>query len=212
MDNSLQGIISGFQPLRQKNWKDYEQLMGEKGGCGGCWCMLFRLPDKQFQANKTGGNKIAMKELAGASKQLGLIAYKGKEPIGWIAFAPREEYIKLDNSRSFKRIDDKPVWSITCFFIKKEYRNLGLSKQLIKGAIDFAKDLPAGKAGKKIQTLEAYPAIPYSEKVPAPFLWVGILSAFTDNGFKVVQQNGKSRAMVRLNLSDPDKSGQAVPV
>ena len=23
-------------------WADFEALMGEKGGCGGCWCMLWR--------------------------------------------------------------------------------------------------------------------------------------------------------------------------
>jgi len=123
----------------------------------------------------------------------GLIASLHSEPVGWIALAPREDYMKLENSRVFKRIDDKPVWSITCFFIKKGFRHMGLSQQLIKGAIDFAKK-------KKIKTLEAYPAIPYAEKVPHPFLWVGVLSSFIKNGFKIIRQNSKSRAMVRIDL------------
>ncbi|MGE5106023.1 MAG: GNAT family N-acetyltransferase [Sphingobacteriales bacterium] len=182
-----------FELLSSSNWKEYEELMGEKGGCGNCWCMLFRLPYKEFQNNKPGGNKKLMKQLVKKNQQVGLIASVDKEPVGWIALAPREDYIKIENSRAFKRIDEKRVWSITCFFIKKEFRKMGLSKQLIKGAINFAKK-------KKIKVLEAYPAIPYAEKVPPPFLWVGILSAFTDCGFKVVQQNGKSRAMVRLEL------------
>jgi len=130
----------------------------------------------------------------------GLIASMNNEPVGWIAMAPREDYMRLENSRVFKRIDDKPVWSITCFFIRKEFRHKGLSQQLIRGAIDFAKNLPAGKAGKKIKILEAYPAIPYAEKVPHPFLWVGVLSSFLKNGFKIVRQNSKSRAMVRIEL------------
>ena len=70
---------------------------------------------------------------------------------------------------------------------------MGLSKALIKGAVDFAKK-------KKIKTLEAYPAIPYSEKEPPPFLWTGVLSAFTANGFTIVKQSGKSRAMVRIEV------------
>ena len=70
---------------------------------------------------------------------------------------------------------------------------MGLSQQLIKAAIDFAKK-------KKIKTLEAYPAIPYSEKVPHAFLWVGVLSSFIKSGFKIVRQNSKSRAMVRIDL------------
>ena len=134
-----------------------------------------------------------MKRIVNKQAPVGLIASMDKMPVGWIAMAPTEDYIKIENSRSFKRVDDKPVWSITCFFIKKEFRRMGLSQRLIKGAIDFAKK-------KKIKTLEAYPAIPYNEKVPAPFLWVGILSTFIKNGFTIIQQNGKSRAMVRIDL------------
>jgi predicted GNAT family acetyltransferase len=160
-----------FESLGPGNWKQFEILMGEKGGCGNCWCMYFRLPYKDFQANKPDGNKKMMKQLVNKGLPQGLIASMNEEPVGWIAMAPREDYMKLETSRVFKRVDDKPVWSITCFFIKKQFRHRGLSQTLIKGAIDFAKK-------KKIKTLEAYPAVPYSKKVPAPFLWVGVLSSF----------------------------------
>jgi GNAT superfamily N-acetyltransferase len=190
--NEIAGKLS-FASLSSANWKEFETLMGEKGGCGNCWCMYFRLPFKDFQANKPDGNKKLMKQLVNKGMPLGLIASINNEPVGWIALAPREDYMRMENSRSFKRIDDKPVWSITCFFIKKGFRHVGLSSELIKGAVDFAKK-------KKIKTLEAYPAIPYAEKVPHHFLWVGVLSTFIKNGFSIVQQNSKSRAMVRIEL------------
>ena len=182
-----------FAPLTSSIWKDFETLMGEKGGCGNCWCMYFRLPYKTFQENKPYGNKKMMKQLVNKGMPQGLIASINKEPVGWIAMAPRENYLRLENSRAFKPVDDKTVWSITCFFIKKEFRHQGLSQQLIKGAIDFARK-------NKIKLLEAYPAIPYAEKVPHPFLWVGVLSSFLKNGFKIVRQHSKSRAMVRIEL------------
>lgn len=182
-----------FEPLTPKNWPAFEELMGERGGCGGCWCTSFRRPSKDFEANKGSGNKAFQKALVDSGKPTGLIAYYKKEPVGWIALASREEYIKIENSRTLKRIDDKPVWSITCFFVKKEYRKQGVSKILIKGAIDHARK-------SKIKTLEAYPAIPYSDKMPAAFLWIGVLSAFEENGFKIVRQSGKSKAMVRLDV------------
>ncbi len=182
-----------LEPLTSSNWKIFESLMGEKGGCGNCWCMYFRLPYKTFQENKPDGNKKMMKQLVKNGLPQGLIASMNKEPVGWIAMAPREDYMRVENSRVFKRIDDKPVWSITCFFIKKEFRHQGLSQHLIRGAVDFARK-------KKIKTLEAYPAIPYAEKVPHPFLWVGVLSSFLNNGFKIVRQQSKSRAMVRIEL------------
>lgn len=182
-----------FDSLTASNWKQFEILMGEKGGCGNCWCMFFRLPYKDFQENKPDGNKKLMKQLVKKGMPQGLIASMNNDPVGWIAMAPREDYMQIENSRVFKRIDDKQVWSITCFFIKKEFRHKGLTQQLIKGAVDFAKK-------KKIKTLEAYPAIPYSEKVPPPFLWVGVLSSFIKNGFKIVKQNSKSKAMVRIDF------------
>lgn len=188
-----QDIKLKFEPLTTSTWKQFETLMGEKGGCGNCWCMYFRLPYKEFQENKPDGNKKMMRHLVNKGKPQGLIASTDQEPIGWIAMAPREDYMKLEKARVFKRFDDKPVWSITCFFIKKQFRHMGLSRQLIKGAVDFAKT-------KKIKTLEAYPAIPYDEKVPHAFLWVGVLSSFINNGFKIVKQQSKSRAMVRIEL------------
>ena len=182
-----------FQELNTKNWYQFEKLMGEKGGCGGCWCMAFRLPTKEFNENKYDGNKELMHSLVKDQQPIGLLAICEDEPVAWLAMAPREDYIKIENSRTLIRVDDKPVWSITCFFVKKEYRRVGVSKALIKGAIDFARQ-------KDIQTLEAYPALPYSAKVPDAFLWVGLLSSFLANGFKIVKQNGKSRAIVRLDV------------
>ncbi len=182
-----------FEPLSAANWEHFEKLMGEKGGCGGCWCMTFRLPTKEFRANKFAGNKGLIKRIVDSGMPVGLVGIVNNNPFGWIAFAPREHYIKIENSRSLKRIDQRPVWSITCFFIEKEYRRKGFSAIMIRGAIEFA-----GK--NKISILEAYPAIPYSDKVSPPFLWTGVLSAFLENGFKVVHQYGKSKAMVRLEL------------
>ncbi len=198
--NTSDTALLKFASLTPSRWKDFEKLMGEKGGCGNCWCMYFRLPYGEFQANKPDGNKKRMKELVHRGLPQGLIGYLDKEPAGWIALAPREDYRRLENSRSFKRIDDQPVWSITCFFIRREYRHRGLSSEMIRGAIEFARQ-------KKIKILEAYPAIPYSEKMPHPFLWVGVLSAFIRNGFTIVRQQGKSRAMVRREVGKPESPG-----
>jgi GNAT superfamily N-acetyltransferase len=182
-----------FEVLSSSNWPQFEELMGEKGGCGGCWCMVFRLPAKEFEVNKFAGNKRRLKDIVDAGRPTGLLAIIDKQPVGWIAFAPREDYIKIENSRSLKRIDEKPVWSITCFFIKREFRKQGFSAKLIAGVVGYARK-------KKIRTLEAYPVIPYADKVSAPFLWTGVLSAFLENDFTIVQMNGKSKAMVRLEV------------
>ena len=100
--------------------------------------MFWRVPRKEFDSGKGAGNKNALKKIVTAGGKPGIIAYLGKEPIGWCAVARREDYIALESSRILEPVDDKPVWSISCLFIKKAYRRQGVSAQLLRAAVDFA--------------------------------------------------------------------------
>ena len=84
-----------FHPLELKRWKDFEELFGARGACGGCWCMSWRLARSDFERQKGKGNKNAMKKLVKQNEQIGILAYSNGKPIGWCAIAPREQYIKL---------------------------------------------------------------------------------------------------------------------
>ncbi len=121
-----------FKELQPSTWHYFEQLMGEKGGCGGCWCMFYRLPTKIFKEQKYEGNKEAMRALVKQRKPIGLLALVEGEPIGWIAVSPREDVPRIDRSRTLPRLGETPTWSVSCFFVKKEYRRQGLSKDLIR--------------------------------------------------------------------------------
>ena len=155
--------------------------------------MFWRVPRKEFDSNKGYGNKRAFKKLIVSGDRPGILAYAGKEPIGWCAVAPREEYIALERSRVLKPIDEKPVWSISCLFIKKPYRRKGVSAQLLRAAVDFA-----AKQGARI--VEGYPIEPSMEKMPDPFLWHGIPSSFKAAGFKEVLRRSKSRPIMRFEI------------
>lgn len=179
-----------FKELTKETWKDFELLFGERGACGGCWCMAWRLKPSEFKELQGAGNKKAMKKLVNKGESIGIIAYEGKKPVGWCAVAPREEFVRLENSKVLKRIDDKPVWSVTCFFIDKKFRRQGLSSELLKGAVKFAK-----KKGAEI--LEGYPAVPYNENIPAAFAWTGIPSAFEKAGFEEAARRSKTRPIMR---------------
>ena len=101
-----------FEPLTTKNWNKFVQLFGNKGACGNCWCMYYRLNKSDFQEGKANdGNKTAIQEIVWAGKPTGLLGLYEGQAIAWCAFAPREDFIKLENSRVHKRIDDKIVWS-----------------------------------------------------------------------------------------------------
>jgi len=183
-----------FYPLRKDNWKDFETLFGEKGACGGCWCMSWLLTKKNFDANKGAGNKKKMKKLVDSNTEPGILAYFNNEPVGWCAVAPREKYIRLEKSRVLQRVDDNPVWSVPCFFIKKEFRRKSLSTEILKAAIEFCRS-------KRVKIIEGYPAEPYTENIPAAFAWTGFPSSFLKAGFKEVIRRSKTRPIMRYTLS-----------
>jgi len=182
-----------FCPLTIERWDDFAKLFGERGACGGCWCMSWRITPKEFHKQKGEGNKKAMRNLVKAGEPIGVIAYVKDEPVGWCAVAPREKFIRLENSRVLRRIDDQPVWSISCFFIAKQYRRMGLSVELLNGVIKYCRK-------KKVKIIEAYPIKPYSKSMPAAFAWTGIISAFEKTGFTVAKKWSKFRPIMRYYL------------
>ena len=181
-----------FEPLTKDNWGKFLQLFGNKGACGNCWCMYYRLKKQDYQEGKQDdGNKNAMKELVWDNRPAGILGFYDGQPIAWCAFAPREDFLKLEKSRVHKRIDDQPVWSIPCFFIDKAFRRHGVSVELLKGVINYAR-----KEGIKI--IEAYPTTPTQEKLPDSFVWIGLYKSFERAGFTIVDQTSKNRPMVRF--------------
>ena len=180
-----------FEPVTKSNWSKLVQLFGEKGACGNCWCMYFRLKKAAFEEGKyEDGNKNAMKELVWSGQPAGLLALYEEQPIAWCAFAPREDFLKLENSRAHKRIDNNPVWSVPCTFIHKDFRRQGVSVMLLKGVINYARQ-------QGIKIIEAYPTIPTQEKLPDSFAWIGLYKSFEKAGFEIVDRTSKNRPMVR---------------
>ena len=183
-----------FRPLTAERWRDLEKLFGERGACGGCWCMSWRLHRSQFEKQKGVGNKAAFRKIVATGPAPGVLAYSGPEPIGWCAVAPREVHARLENSRVLARLDNQPVWSVTCFFVVKPFRRAGASVQLLKAAVAHAATL-----GAKI--VEGYPVEPKKNPMPDVFAWTGIASAFLRAGFKEVARRSPVRPLMRIEIA-----------
>ncbi len=180
-----------FEPLTKFNWNKFVQLFGNKGACGNCWCMSFRLKKADFEKGKANeGNKNAMQQLVYENKPTGILGFYKGQAIAWCAFAPREHFIKLENSRVHKPIDNNSVWSIPCFFIDKAFRRKGVSVAVLKAVIKYARE-------NNIKIIEAYPTIPTQEKLPDAFAWIGLYKSFERAGFEIADQTSKNRPMVR---------------
>ena len=179
-----------FRPLTPRRWTDFEALFGPRGACAGCWCMFWKLPNKDFEALAYDGNKAAQKAIVEAGRAPGLLAYAGKEAVGWIAVEPREKYPRLARSRVLKPVDAQAVWSITCFFTRRDHRGQGVSVGLLRACIEHVR-----KHRGKI--VEGYPVEPRSGKLPAPFVYTGLASAFREAGFTEVARRSETRPIFR---------------
>lgn len=137
-------------------------------------------------------NKRALKSLVDHGTVPGLIAYRGGRPVGWISLGPREDYLRLERSPVMKRVDEKPVWSIVCFFVDPKERGQGVTRALLRGAIDYARS-------KGATLLEAYPVDKEARSHP-DFMWFGAKSLYDRAGFTEVARRKKTRPVVRRGL------------
>jgi GNAT superfamily N-acetyltransferase len=183
-----------FHPVTPERWPDLEQLFGERGACGGCWCMSWRRKTADFRQNKGSGNKRALKQIVCRDLRPGVLAYDGDKPVGWCSIAPREAYLRLESSRVLAPVDDQPVWAVSCLFVDKAYRRRGLSVELLRAAAAFAQERGA-------LIVEGYPVVPYAKNMPAPFAWTGTLAAFERAGFLQVARRSQARPIMRFTCS-----------
>lgn len=180
-------------PLTKERWRDLVELFGRPGASipGSCWCMYYR----RSGGGDAGGqqrNRRALKSLVDRGVVPGLIAYEDGGPVGWVSIGPREEYAKLRRSPIMKPVDDKPVWSIVCFFVDRRARGRGVSEALLRGAVDYARSQGA-------TLVEAYPVDKPGESHP-DFMFFGAKRMYDRAGFREVARRKETRPVVRKRL------------
>jgi GNAT superfamily N-acetyltransferase len=142
--------------------------------------------------SRAEANRADIKALVDAGKSPGLIAYHGNIPVGWVSLAPRDEFTKLKRSPVMKPVDDKPVWSIVCFFVDKQYRGSGVSEALLAAGIEYAR-------GQGATLLEGYPVDKPERSVP-DFMWFGAKRMYDRAGFTEVVRRKPTRPVVRRRI------------
>ncbi len=178
-----------FKPLKRNLWTDFEELFGPRGACAGCWCMFWKLRGKAFEEVRGYETRQMHKSIVDSGVSTGLLAYLHGEVVGWVAVEPRSAYEKLAHSRVLKPVDDKSVWSVTCFFVAKEFRRQGITIELLRAAVEHVRS-----QGGRI--VEGYP-VETTETMPAPFIYTGTASAFQQAGFEEVARRSPTRPIFR---------------
>lgn len=178
-----------IRPLTPDLWPDLEDLFGEKGACNGCWCMYCRI-GSAYRRQPADKNKAAFRAVVKRGPPPGLLAFDGDRAVGWCQLTPRDDVPALDRSWRLKRVDDLPVWALSCFYVRIGYRRKGVTKALISAALQVAKRARA-------PALEAYP---FDAAVSPSASSTGYATTFARAGFKVVARRDPPRPIMRHDL------------
>jgi GNAT superfamily N-acetyltransferase len=178
-------------PVTAGRWPALEDLFGRAGASNGCWCMYWRIGPR-YRDRPREDNKRDLERLASSGPPPGLLAFAGDLAVGWCELAPRADLDWLTRGRYFRPVDDLPVWSVPCFYVRRTHRGQGVTDTLIAAAVGTA-------AAAGAPALEAYPvdtAVPGHTRN----LFPGVASAFARHGFEVVARCQPDRPMMRKAL------------
>lgn len=178
-------------PLTSDLWRELEHLFGEKGACNGCWCMYWRIGN-EYTKRPGEQNKAALHELVMKGPPPGLLAFAGDLLVGWCQLTPRSDLPWLDKAWRLKLMDDLPVWSLSCFYIRIGWRKRGVTTALIRAALQVAKQAGA-------PALEAYPL---DASLTPSTSSTGYATTFERLGFVEVARHAPPRPIMRHYLQD----------
>ena len=191
-------------PANEAACGDLDAIFGERGGAAECRCQRYRLArGEAFRNFPVEERAERLREQTacgdpGSPETSGLIAYRGDDPVGWCAVAPRPAYPGLVRNASMTawsgRAEDRAdpgIWAVTCLLTRVGARGQGVAKALAAASIDFARERGASR-------LEAYPITvanaTWGEEHPGP------LSVYLAAGFEVTHRPSKRRAVVAITF------------
>lgn len=177
------------RPVTPDLWPALEDLFGELGACNGCWCMYWRI-GAAYRKRPRSKNKSDFRDVVKQGPPPGLLAFDGDLAVGWCQITPRDALPQLDRNWRLKRVDNVPVWSISCFYVQKGYRRKGVSRALIAAAVRAAKNAGA-------PAVEAYP---FDRALSPSSTSTGFASTFEKAGFKTVARHFPPQPIMRYGL------------
>ena len=176
-----------IRPLTPKLWPALVDLFEDSPVCSRCWCMYWRTGNS-YRTQPASSNKAAFRNVVKRGPPPGLLAFDGRVPVAWVQLTPRAALPWLDRKAwRLKRVDDLPVWSISCFYVRKSHRKRGITTRMIRAAMKAAK-----RAGAP--ALEAYPL----DRTLSPSATsTGVVTTFERMGFEVVGNHFPPRPIMR---------------
>ncbi|RAP76134.1 GNAT family N-acetyltransferase [Paenibacillus montanisoli] len=202
---STSGGVITIVPANEASWEDLDAILGP-ARCHSvrCYCQRFKIPNSQWNQIDDDERAFMLRAQTDCGNPesgttSGLVAYLDREPVGWCAIEPRTAYSKLLSSRVpwAGRNEDKNddgVWAMTCFIVRTGYRRRGITYELARAALEFARRRGA-------RAVEGYPMITVpGREITWGELHVGSRNAFAAAGFREVTRPTARRVVMRIDF------------
>lgn len=179
-------------------WDDVQHALTGGGDGASCQCIWPMLRNKDWNETTTPQRSKMLRAEVDAGPPPGLIAYVDGDAAGWIRIGPRTRQARILHTRiiaaaTSEPLDDKTVWVVTCFVVRREHRGEGVNLELLRSAVEYARDSGA-------RLIEGYPVDTGGERTPANDLFHGTVGTFLAAGFARAGDLKPGRALMTLTL------------
>lgn len=142
----------------------------------------------EYRKRPAEENRSAFCRIVDDGPSPGLLALEADLAVGWCQVTPRAAIPAIEQMWRLQRVDDTPVWSISCLYVRKGYRKRGITAVLIAEAVAAARQAGA-------PAIEAYP---FDASVSPSSTGTGYASTFARAGFTTVVRHVPARPIMRL--------------
>jgi len=177
------------RPLTPDLWNALEDLFRDGAVCSRCWCMAWRI-GPGYRKRTAAQNRATFRRVVTGGPPPGLLAFDGDVPVAWVQLGPRDAVPALDSNWRLERVDDSPVWCISCFYVRKSHRRRGITYRMIVEAVKAAK-------GAGVPALEAYPL---DRELTPSATSTGVVTTFERASFEIVARHFAPRPIMRKDL------------
>lgn len=192
-------------PANECRWEDLQTVLGTHSVAARCQCQRYKLRRREHFAGfpaEERADRLRAQSRCGhpeSDTTSGLIAHIDGEPVGWCAVEPRTAYGGLLRNNRVPWTDrdedksDDSVWAVTCLLTRVGVRKRGVSRALVRAAVDFARERGA-------RAIEGYPMTATTKNAMSEELQVGTEGVFADAGFTEVSRPTLRRVVMRVNF------------
>ena len=195
-----------IRPLSPATWDDFAAFAEKHNGVwGGCWCTWFHPPCAE-RGQSAEGNRAIKERLVREGKAHAALVFEGGEAVAWCEFGSPAELPNIYHRKEYDAgLTQAPDYRITCFFVGRGHRRLGVSAVALRGALDLIAEAGGG-------VVEGYPHDLQGQKTSASFLYNGTRTLFERAGFTYERPKGQKNCVMRRVVAPANREQRGLTV